>query len=1044
MKKKITRIWGVGLIVALLSSLLVMGAPAAAVDNLWDAEITPGAPTYALAALDANVADMAVYNDGEEIWVVTGTDNYTYKSVDGGRSWVKGNTDALALASPDLIAVAPDDSSVIAVCDKSEMALYVTNNGGAVWNSLGTVADTTAGTEIATITDIDISATRSGVNMVVVAGQDDTTQGNAYYFEVGSAAPVWTQMKSKAGFNWNQIIDTGGTANSTSEYVYAVAFSPNYPSDQVMVAVTGNVTGAAAFDNITFEIFSFSHKKWNNSAGFGTGYPAVLETAPTTTITSVTYASIALDPEYLGSDDILRNSFTGLTVVGGDTDNGGIYRLKDVVLKNIDEGQDIYSVAYDGTNLVAGTTGTTVRYTEDPMASVPTVNPTSSLKSPGGASNTIVAWAGTDVLAATSGDESALSLSRSNGAAFNDISMISTNITSSQDVAVSADGSTIYWVTDDGAVTTNATQNDLSVWRKTTDWERILSVKIDNASTAFLPYIVRAAPDDPDVIYVGQVGGTAIYYSKDGGEDKWYQRTCGVALQDLAVESSDVAYAISEGGSVVTTTNAGFTWGPPQTCNFVAGNGYSLYSAMEDVVLAGSTGGYVSYSTDGGTSFSKITKPVDTDATNVVLIADADYADNNIIYAATNAANKNVKRWEVGTSTAWTDMVYDTLGSSMGIYGLAQQGGVLYALGENTTQSYLFQCLDPTIADYTSPVFWDSTATTADTDSNDTEVTLGSGAASHNALASSTGSNKLWACKTNLHNKLYGYLDVLAVEGPTLLSPSTGFNDPVNTVTGYANEIAFSWERLSNATEYELFIAYDDAFKESVTLVAVSSSKSTVVQAVGPDKTDDAKVNFMPGATYYWRVHASAPLTSPFSEVRSFTIQPGVAMVPSIGSPANGTTITTTTPAFSWSPVAGATKYEFQLAVSTNFGASIFKTELADTGIRPAVKLDQGMTYFWRVRAIAPVTGDWSTIANFVVAEEEAPPAPAAPPVVVEQVPAPIIQIPPAPPAQEIVIPPAPAPPAPIAPGYIWAIIIIGAVLVIAVVVLIVRTRRSV
>jgi hypothetical protein len=62
---------------------------------------------------------------------------------------------------------------------------------------------------------------------------------------------------------------------------------------------------------------------------------------------------------------------------------------------------------------------------------------------------------------------------------------------------------------------------------------------------------------------------------------------------------------------------------------------------------------------------------------------------------------------------------------------------------------------------------------------------------------------------------------------------------------------------------------------------------------------------------------------------------------------------------------------------------------------------------------------------------------------VVEQVPPPVINIPAPPPAQEIVIPPAPTPEE-IAPGYIWAIIIIGAVLVIAVIVLIVRTRRTV
>jgi len=116
--------------------------------------------------------------------------------------------------------------------------------------------------------------------------------------------------------------------------------------------------------------------------------------------------------------------------------------------------------------------------------------------------------------------------------------------------------------------------------------------------------------------------------------------------------------------------------------------------------------------------------------------------------------------------------------------------------------------------------------------------------------------------------------------------------------------------------------------------------------------------------------------------------------------------------------------------------------QLAIAGIQPAVTLERGATYFWRVRAIEPVEGDWSTIANFTVAEEApAPPDPVV--VTTTQPPDIIVEIPPAPPATVIEIPPAPAAEE-IAPAYIWAIIIIGAVLVIAVIVLIVRTRRTV
>jgi len=351
------------------------------------------------------------------------------------------------------------------------------------------------------------------------------------------------------------------------------------------------------------------------------------------------------------------------------------------------------------------------------------------------------------------------------------------------------------------------------------------------------------------------------------------------------------------------------------------------------------------------------------------------------------------------------------------------------------------QCLSPLMAGKTSPS-WATETTTITTDSNDPMVVLGSGSASPNALTISTGSNKLWTVKTNVVNKLYTYSDVLGVGGPSLIGPADGYSNPVNTVTGYANEIPFSWDRLSNAVEYKLYIAYDDAFKEMVTVVTVTDDKPTVVNPVGPDRSTTSDVNFMPGTTYYWRVKSSDPLYSPYSEARSFTVQPGVALVPIIGSPGNGAEITSLTPAFSWSPVSSATMYEFQMGTDTSFASPLTSAKLGATGIRPDVTLEVGMTYFWRVRATEPVMGSWSTISNFTVADAAAT---SAPQVTVEPSPAPIVNIPEIViPAPIVNIPPQPEAPAPIASGYIWAIIIIGAVLVIAVIVLILRTRRTV
>jgi hypothetical protein len=96
-------------------------------------------------------------------------------------------------------------------------------------------------------------------------------------------------------------------------------------------------------------------------------------------------------------------------------------------------------------------------------------------------------------------------------------------------------------------------------------------------------------------------------------------------------------------------------------------------------------------------------------------------------------------------------------------------------------------------------------------------------------------------------------------------------------------------------------------------------------------------------------------------------------------------------------------------------------------------------TFHWRVKVTDPVESPWSETRSFTVAEAEA-----MPPVEVEIPPAPeiTVDVPPAPevvlPAPEVVVPLEPAIPT-------WAlltVIIIGAIVVIALVVLIWRTRK--
>jgi hypothetical protein len=130
---------------------------------------------------------------------------------------------------------------------------------------------------------------------------------------------------------------------------------------------------------------------------------------------------------------------------------------------------------------------------------------------------------------------------------------------------------------------------------------------------------------------------------------------------------------------------------------------------------------------------------------------------------------------------------------------------------------------------------------------------------------------------------------------------------------------------------------------------------------------------------------------------------------------------------FTWAPITGATEYTVIVATDAALTKAVSGTPAKITvPAYQATELSYGTTYFWAIQATKPTTsiqtmGTFTTMQKPVVAPT-APATGAAAPVVQPTL---VVQ---APPAET--------------PAYIWAVIVIGAVLVIAVIILIVRTRR--
>lgn len=991
MKHEIRRISALCIAILLLVNMFSWVTPASAGVLEWSAETIPSREDNFLGPAGVDIRDFVIANDDMTMYAVPGnsiSDNVVYKSLNTGISWTIINI----LVTADRVAIAPDDKDVVVIARNSTPIIYTTLNGGSTWSSLGTPQEG-GGAAVSVLHAIAVSETSGGIRYIAAAGTDTAGDANMWYYNIGAASPTWQQTKDLPGF-------------SSGEEVAAVAFSPNFASDTAMVVISEH-DGIG----VKLQVLDISAQEWNSNADYF-GFPCtVISNAG---ITGLTVASLSLAPNYLGTNDDRRQLFIGLTVNGNSPAiaTSGIYAFDDNIKTELKTDIKIHSVAFNGSYLVAGCRETnTVYRSTNPTSTIPTASPSATTKGPSGQNMVVVAWISGDVFAGTSGNESALAISEDNGYTFNDISLIDTAITFARDVAVSASGGIVYLVTDDG--------NDLSLWRKSTSWRRVFS------QTGTTNFIVRIEPQSANVIYLAKKGAKTIYYNSSGGATRWLTRTCRIDIQDLALESASVLYALNAAGSVSKTTNAAANWAAEVTTTL--NSGATIVSVSSGTLLVGSQDGYVAYSNNSNSSWTRILEALQTGAGNVQVIADANYATNKYIYAASDAAGQNIKRWQIGISTDWTDIIQGVI--SGGIYGLVTSGNKIYALEYDvaSTQSTLWLHISPATA-HPSSADWSFSPTTATTDVDDVTVHLN---ATPRALKATTG--KLWAVKTNDTNKLYSFSDV-AME-LTLLTPATGSTSSVNTISGLVNDIPFSWDRPSVATGYELQIARDEDFNILLAMVTIAEDDDVVTVIVGPSRTGNNTAFFMPGTTYYWRIRVTEPIYSTYSATNYFSIEPLAAMVPELLAPANGSQDISRRPSFSWEPMAGSTEYQFVLSANSTMAQPIIDVEVDTAGFTMTQELDYGGTYFWRIRSIKPVTSDWSILANFTVEKEPSEPVP-----VVSVVPLPptVIELPTPPPQNIITIAPPPEPPAPVVPGYLRTVIIIASALLLIVVFLII------
>lgn len=1033
--------------------------------NQWQVQAIPGVATNTLRGGD--VTSLAVANDGVTMYAVDAfpATAAILKTTSAGAIWAPvTNPPWAGGVGARLIAVSPDNPEAIAVCDNTAAVagvsaagrIYISNNGGTSWGTLPVVPDSTAaGTD--SVRAIAIGPTRAGTILgrdYAVAVADTTanvTGGDILYCGLDTA--------------WTSCATAGAFAANTFDFT-SVAFTPSFVGDRCLVAVgSDNATTPGPGETFLFII------QTRDVA------PVAATLTPPGPIQLVTATTLNSPGDFGGTGGIIASSIalpadldptsppTGFRVFVGGTSALGVAAWDDVwrvdftTVRKLQVGatSGIFSIAYSGViaggTLIAGEAATTgdnttlVWAATDPQLTQPSF--VGSAKSPTGATNCIVAMVSPDICyAGTTGIESAFSVSTNGGASFNQRGLINTEIDCIQDVMVSPDGKTVFMATADnstGGATTSASDRE-SLWKSATPvtsygWERVrmapgLGVGAGDWGDTPGAAIVRLSPEylDDATLYWCDAAGTAIQRSATGG-DIFSNRTAPNAIADVTVENSMIVYMAqaAPATNIYISTSGAWTFGLPVNTTLAPFGNLAMCPSYPEMPEPGNlvggcvAVGLVGISLDAGASWIPLLPAVPSAGAEQVVVH-PDWANRKLVYAG-DSTGTGIWRYEFGVSNAWEQIRIASTG--LGMSGLAIAGGTLYGTDNNVAERQLYPTLG--VADMAG-LGWDV-------------MNIGSAGALFNAGPSALraavrdGEVNLWTIDTTGNNAagagfLMAYDDTMALATITATVPATVPYDPN---TGLAAQFSITWPPLSNATVYDLPIFGDPGCTQLVTgaFIGTPAVVSGAPAVVIPANTLPA------GQDYYLLIRASnqVPLDGlrsryDFANPIKFTVEIGVPIVaPGVGpvltSPQPGATdVDAADVVFSWGTMLRATEYEFILATDSALTNTVGGTPAyVTTPSFGPVTLDYGTSYFYAVKVTQPSVspqsiGSFTTIAVPVEkytcqycgltfstrAELDAHLA---------------------------------AVHAPTTPLYIWIVIAIGAILVIAVVWLIFTTRKA-
>ncbi len=871
-------------ILAQLAIISILSQPAIAnADTIrWSPVSTPDERGNVIVS-PSEVNAIAIGADGQTLYAIDIPNSKIYKSISGGFSWNE-LTNQLVSAGATLpawnVALAPDNPNMVAIVTSIgglPREVFISADGGLTWWNTHLSASTNIGA-------ISISPYYGGYDIAIGTRTGHGT--GAIHVLNTSAMGIWKDQ-------------------GLGKDILAIRFSPNYRSDFTLVTLS---TG----DNGTYIDLGIRDTV-ANSTNWNLWGPAEITIAGAGTspkVSQVITGDLELPADFSGQVAGLRRLYVSIDAPGV---NAGIYRFDDSVgylLMPASQTLRISSIAYFGTcasgkllaGEVLGNAGfatVTTWFTNNPVTCSgycwhkSEKAPTGSGNS--GYANTQIIWSidgkyaycatssaqlsspanwPVGYLSGTACDESALSVSDSDGQVWNQISLIDTEVSFLSDVAVTLASDTIFLASVNNRTGMNSFD---SVWRTTTStwaWERVFCVLSPTDDM-----ILRLDQSGNNrAVYLASRAAGGLWQSLDGGET-WTSVSPGVSISDLAIVGSGNTihmYVLSGSHVRYGTMTAAQAWQWSSPVNTTLNSGHSIAAMPGGVIVVGDESeGIAAYSLDGGNSFMR-TVPV-PEYGKMHIAADCRFRNAVIVYAATDSPAGNIYSWAIGYSAQWAEMG----APGQRFYGLAQMS-TLYGTWSSGSATGVARTLEPEklVAAY---VEWDNlTAGLSDGVVFTREPT---------SLKISAGNN-LWAIDnrpyTSTTGKLWTFYDCLSnspqyipaqppsretlFHAPKPIAPANDEVIPIYLETGTIGDIILKWKHPLPAMEYEVWIAEDESFTKPVARQAVRPRNREM-----PEWLLSESVNLRMGTTYYWKLRVIQAATGErgegdWSDTMSFSI----------------------------------------------------------------------------------------------------------------------------------------------------------------------------